>query len=99
MNINYASVTPGYFDAIGTRIVRGRDFTEKDDSSTARALIVNQRFIDRFWPGDEGVGRSLRMGTREYTIVGVTGTGKYRTLGEDPIAFMWFPRPSRGGPR
>jgi predicted permease len=90
MNINYSSVTPGYFDAIGTRILRGRDFTERDDSSTARVVIVNQRFVDRFWPGQDGVGRIVRRGRREYTIVGVTGTGKYRTLGEDPIAFMWF---------
>ena len=97
MSINYASATPGYFDAIGTKIEQGRDFTERDDSSAARVMIVNQRFVDRFWPGQDGVGRTLRRGTREYTIIGVTGTGKYRTLGEDPIAFMWFPWAQSGG--
>ena len=97
MSINYASATPGYFDAIGTKIIQGRDFTERDDSSSARVMIVNQRFVDRFWPGQDGVGRTLRRGGREFTIVGVTTTGKYKTLGEDPIGFMWFPQAQSWG--
>ena len=91
MSINYASVSPGYFDAIGMRLVAGRDFTERDDSSAADVMIVNQRFVDRFWPGQEGLGKVLRFGSSEVTIVGVTETGKYKSLGEDPTAAMYFP--------
>jgi predicted permease len=92
MNIHYASVSPGYLDAIGTRLIAGRDFTDRDDSAAGRVLIVNQRFVDRFWPGQEGLGRIVRLGRREYAIVGVTPTGKYQSLGEDPRAFMYFPQ-------
>ena len=92
MNINYASVSPGYFDAMGTRLVAGRDFTSQDDSAAVPVVIVNQRFVERFWPGQDGVGRTFRRGERLYTVVGVTPTGKYVSLGEDPLAFMYFPQ-------
>lgn len=92
MNIHYASMSPGYLAAIGTRLLAGRDFTERDDSAAARVLIVNQRFIERFWPGQEALGRIVRRGQRELTVVGVIPTGKYQSLGEDPRAYMFFPQ-------
>jgi predicted permease len=92
MSIHYASIGPGFLDAMGIRLLAGRDFTERDDSATARVAIVNQRFVDRFWPGKGGVGQVFRRGSREYTIVGVTPTGKYVSLGEDPRAYMSFPQ-------
>jgi predicted lysophospholipase L1 biosynthesis ABC-type transport system permease subunit len=51
---------------------------------------VNQRFVDRFWPGQDAVGRTVRTARRDYTVIGVVPTGKYVRLGEDPAAFMWF---------
>ncbi len=90
MSIYYASVTPGYFRVMGIPVKQGREFTEQDDSSAVRAMVVNQRFVDRFWAGQDGVGKTVRLGEREYTVVGVVPTGKYQRLGEDPTAFMWF---------
>jgi predicted permease len=90
MSIYYASVTPGYFKAMGIPLLKGREFTTQDDSGSVRALVVNQRFVDRFWPGQDAIGRTVRTARREYTIVGVVPTGKYLRLGEDPTAHMWF---------
>ena len=90
MSINYASVSPGYFEAMGIPLHAGREFTAQDDSGAVRGLVVNERFVARFWPGQEAVGRIVRAGRRDYTVLGVVPTGKYQRLGEDPKAFMYF---------
>lgn len=90
MSIDYSSVSPGYFAVMGIPILRGREFTVQDDSSAVRALVVNARFVERFWPGEDGVGKTVRTAGRDYTVIGVAPTGKYRRLGEDPTAHMWF---------
>lgn len=92
MSINYASVGAGYFAVMGIPLTGGREFAEQDDSSAVRALVVNERFVARFWPGQEGVGKTVRTAGRDYSVVGVVPTGKYQRLGEDPTAFMWFPQ-------
>ncbi len=87
----FAAATPGYFATMGIP-VRGRDFTAQDDSASAPVVVVNQRFVDRFWPGEEGVGRTIRFDDRERTIIGVVPTGKYRSLGEEATAYLWLPQ-------
>lgn len=90
MSIYYASVSPGYFAVMGIPLKGGREFTMQDDSGSVRSLVINERFVARFWPGEDGVGKTVRIGDRDYTVVGVVPTGKYNRLGEDPTAFMWF---------
>ncbi|MBK9409961.1 MAG: ABC transporter permease [Gemmatimonadetes bacterium] len=90
MNILHASVTPGYFRAMGIRLVSGREVTAQDDSASIPVVVVNERFVERFWPGQDPVGRTVRRGTRDFTVIGVVGTGKYRSLGEEPTAYMYF---------
>lgn len=92
MAIDYNIVTPGYFAAMGIRLLAGREFSARDDSSAQGALIVNQRFVDRFWPGQNPIGKEVRVGSRPRTIVGFTPNGKYHTLGEAPLAMMYFPQ-------
>ncbi len=92
MSIFYASVSPGYFATMGIPLRAGREFTDRDDSSAVRAVVVNERFVQRFLTGQEAVGRTFRTAGRDWTVVGVVPTGKYRRLGEEPTAFMWFPQ-------
>jgi predicted permease len=92
MSIFYASVGPGYFNAMGIPLRKGREFTAQDDSGSVRALIINERFAERFWPGQEALGRIVRTAGREYSVVGIVPTGKYQRLGEDPEEFMYFPQ-------
>ncbi|MBK6306799.1 MAG: hypothetical protein IPF47_14185, partial [Gemmatimonadetes bacterium] len=49
MNILHASVTPGYFRAMGIRLVSGREVTAQDDSASIPVVVVNERFVERFW--------------------------------------------------
>ena len=92
MSIRYNMVTPGYFEAMGTPLLAGRPFFDMDDADGSRVMIVNQQFVNRFWPGEEAIGRTIRSGGEEWEIVGVVPTGKYFSLGEEPSAFMYFPQ-------
>ncbi|HKN67885.1 MAG TPA: ABC transporter permease [Gemmatimonadaceae bacterium] len=91
MNVGYNIVTPGYFAALNMKLLRGRDFTTADDSSAQRVLIVNQRFVDRFMPGQDVVGKRIKVGGEDRTIIAVAATAKYHSLGEEPASFMYFP--------
>ncbi len=93
MSISYARTSPGYFATMGIRLLEGREFTAQDDSSAATVIVVNQHFVDRFWPGQSGLGRIVQAGGRDFRVVGVVPTGKYLRLGEDPTAFMYFSHP------
>lgn len=101
MSIHQSRVSPGYFETLGIPVVRGRSFRDGDTADSMPAIIVNQRFADRFWPGQEAVGRTVRMGRqspRDFTVVGVTPTGKYRSLGEAPLPYMYFPQSQQWTP-
>ncbi len=95
MSINYAMTIPGYFSTMGIPLAAGREFLAQDDSGAAPALIVNQRFAERFWPGQQAVGKTVRTAGVDHTVIGVVPTGKYKRLGEDPTAFMWFAQSQR----
>ncbi len=92
MSIDYNRVTPGYFEAMGIPLVRGRGFAESDDSASAGAAVVNEAFAERFWPGKEAVGQVLKQGSREFTVVGLVATGKYHSLGEQRLPFIYYPQ-------
>ncbi len=72
-----AVVTPGYFQTMKTPLLRGRAFEARDTKDVAPVMIVDQLLADRFFPGQDAVGKRIRMhtgekGAREFrTIVGV----------------------------
>jgi predicted permease len=55
----YFVVTPGYFDALGARLERGRDLTPDDERARARVAVVSRDLAERFWPGGEALGRCI----------------------------------------
>jgi hypothetical protein len=81
-------VTPGWFAAMGVPIVTGRDFTVDDRNNTQRVTIVNREFAKRFLQGREPLGTSFGWGypdidmRRLFTIVGVVGDVRYRSIAE-----------------
>ncbi len=71
-----AVVTPGFFGTFEAEVSQGRDFMVSDDADAPAVVIVNQRFAERFFAGDNPIGRRMRVGTstsqREWgSIVGV----------------------------
>ena len=104
-------VLPGYFNAMGIPLVRGRDFTEHDakwgppvDDDEHRVAIVNQRFVDLYLAGADPIGRHLGFGERPGTptptrIVGVVGTSKYVSMRIDAEPQAFFPLLEADTPR
>ena len=55
-------VTPGYFTALGSPILRGRELTDGDTSLSEQVALVNESFAARYFPGHDAVGRSVQRG-------------------------------------
>jgi predicted permease len=91
MSIRYNRVSPEYFAAMGIPILQGREFTDEDVAEAPGAIIVNQHFADRFWPGESPIGKQVNAMGWERTVVGLVPTGKYGSLGEAPLAHQYFP--------
>ncbi len=65
-NPNYQAdnrVSPGYFKAIGTRLLRGREFTAADADPSFSGVVINESFADRYWPHEDPMGRRFQYGT------------------------------------
>jgi putative ABC transport system permease protein len=69
--VQFRRATPTYFDAMRIPLLRGRAFEDRDGPGAAQVAIINQSFADRFWPGEDPVGRGVTRGTRKLTVVGV----------------------------
>ena len=83
---------PGYFQALGARLLKGRDFTEQDDEQSPRVAVVNETFARRCWPGADAIGQRFSFPGRDNTpihVIGIVQDGKYRSLSEDPLPFVF----------
>jgi macrolide transport system ATP-binding/permease protein len=90
-----SNITPGYFRAMKTRLLRGRDFTEYDDDKAARVAIINETFARIFWPGEDPLGKQFALGGPEspkMQVVGVAQDGKYTGLNENQWPFVYRPQ-------
>ena len=87
---------PGYFRTMGTQLLAGREFDERDTLSSPKVAIVNQVFARKYFGGKNPVGRTFRMeaeaGKPEplYQVVGLVANTKYYELREEfrPIGFL-----------
>ena len=75
-------ISPGYFDALGAPLKRGRPFTDADGAGAAPVAIVNETLADRIWPGEDPIGKRLKQGWPERPgewreVVGVVGDIKF----------------------
>lgn len=93
--IDRSVVAPKFFETMKMQLVRGRDFTEKDNSDAPQVAIVNQEFARRFYGSEENaMGKRLHFwwsGSPLVEIVGIAKNGLYRTLYEDPRAYLFVP--------
>jgi predicted permease len=73
VSVDVAAVAGEYFRAMGVPVLQGRAFGPADDSG-APVAIVDERFAERFWPGQDPIGRRLSgYGFMELEVVGVVG--------------------------
>lgn len=87
------SVSPDYFQAVGTALLSGRAFTWHDDKNSPRVAVVNRQFARKIFGSiSKAMGGFYKMpdGTR-IQVVGIVEDGKYASLTEDPQPAMFLP--------
>jgi predicted permease len=87
-------VSSEYFQTMGIQIVRGRSFTDEDNEQSPPVAVVNQHLADVLWPGRDPIGQRFKPAGPDSSwieIVGVTNTGNYRFLFEDPQPYFYVP--------
>jgi predicted permease len=94
---SWARVMPGFFECIGTKIVRGRAIEEQDTATTRPIAVVNEAFVRRFFKHQNPIGQHFGVNRIQYAtkfeIVGVARDIRYTTWDyKDPIRPMfWLP--------
>lgn len=94
----YKFTTPGYFKAMGIRLVAGRTFVPADHEGDLGHLIINTVLAKRYWSDQDPVGKRIRFAndtTGWYTVVGVVGETRERGLRQPPDAFIYLPMVGR----
>ena len=92
--VAYRIVTPGYFDAIGMSLRRGRGFTAGDNEQAPRVVIINESFARRFFPNQEAIGQRITLSgkaDKPTEIVGVTANVKDIDLDSGPDPGFYLP--------
>ena len=93
METQVAIISTNYFHTMQIPIVGGRDFAPQDTKTSQRVVIVSQAFANRYWPGQEPLGKRLNSDfTHEwFTVVGVARDCKEISLNEKPLPFLYLP--------
>ena len=89
---NFTIISPGYFSAIGTPLLRGRDFQETDTKDSMPVAIVNVAMERKFWAREGALGKQVGPGSTRYpllTIVGVVPDVKHASLREETAPEMY----------
>jgi putative ABC transport system permease protein len=80
-------VSPGYFRAMGIPLLRGRELSDRDVSGAPVAAVINQKFAERVWPGQDPIGKKFRVFNSEKEppeiVVGVVANVKTNGLDQD----------------
>jgi predicted permease len=67
-----ADVTPGYFEAMGVTLLRGRLFDTRDSATAQKTVIVDEKLAARFWPNQDPIGRRMYRPTDLDNIIAIT---------------------------
>lgn len=90
LQAGWAFVTPGYFDALGVSLRRGRLFSEADEQRAVHVSIINEALAREMFPGEDPVGRRIAVGGGDadddwHEIVGVVADMRHRALAAPPL--------------
>jgi predicted permease len=106
-NGDYQAVTPGYFEALQLKLLRGRFLTNTDREGAMPVVVINETMADRYWPGEDAIGRKFHMGTDDkpwLTIVGIVADVHHNAVVEEGraefyVAHAQLPEHIGGAPR
>jgi predicted permease len=85
------TISPGYLEAAGTRLLRGRDISWSDTTDTPYVAIVNATFAQKMWGDTPGIGQRFIILDHLREVVGVVEDGKYHEMQESPQPVVYLP--------
>src|SRR5580693_9417183 len=88
--VQNAEVGPRYFESLHIPILEGREFTPEDDERAPNVLIVDQTAARRYWPGQDPLGKRLRIGGSLFTVVGVARNSTHTFVNESPEPMVYM---------
>jgi putative ABC transport system permease protein len=95
-NAVYRVVSPDYFRAMGVPVLRGRAFAASDTAEAPAVMVVSRAMAERHWPGEDPIGRRLKVGPPDSrnpwaTVVGVVGDVRHGALSNELEPEMYAP--------
>jgi predicted permease len=90
LHAEYRVVSGTYFQAMGIPLLRGRTFGDADGQNAPTAVLVDEHFAKRFFPGEDPVGRQIEHARGPATIVGVVGSVSHAELGAPPEPVTYY---------
>ena len=95
--VNYRSVSPNYFRAMGIPVVQGRAYTDRDNTGSPLVMIINQQTAREIFPDENPIGKRITFGNTDqnrqpvwFEIVGVVASVRSLELREEPEAEIYF---------
>jgi macrolide transport system ATP-binding/permease protein len=87
--VEYNEVGPAYFATVGIPLVAGREFVRSDDLKNVPVAVVNETMADRFWRGNDPIGKRIQVKGRWMQVVGVAKDSKYDSVREAAKLFFY----------
>ncbi len=94
LTVGISSVRPHYFETLRIPLVKGRDFNDRDIRNGAAIVIVNETLAHCLWPGQEVIGKRIRVRGADLPsseVIAIAKDVKYRSLREEPSPFIYVP--------
>lgn len=89
---NFRVVAASYFDALDIPLIAGRPFDARDGSDGAPVGIINRTLAEQLWPGQDAVGREIRLfGNTPFRVIGVVGDVRQHGLDAQPEPELYYP--------
>ncbi|MGB2985672.1 MAG: ABC transporter permease [Phycisphaerae bacterium] len=94
VSVAFSTVSSDNFTTLSVPLLRGRDFSAQDTENSPGVAIVNRAFADRYWPGQDPLGKRISREGAEgpfLEVVGVSKTVKHWLIGEEPRPYIYVP--------
>src|SRR5881396_998572 len=100
VNSLFTAITPGYCEALGIRLLRGRDFTQEEceNKDARRVAIIDEEMAKKLFPNEDAVGRHVRYtippkdgSPNDMEVIGVVGTHRHDVQNDTPVTRLFVP--------
>ena len=98
--VGYLIVGTDYFKTLGVRLLRGRDFNDRDGRESGPVVVINETMARRYWPGEDPLGRRIRSAgipdAPWITVIGVVSDVRHQNLHDPARAEIYRPESQKG---